>query len=323
MTENKGIDEKNDIIFVQSAAYSNYQGYDVLYTFDRYGIGTVPDKVFLGKRENYDNNGRYDNSDNSLIYISDNLKMGSFLDSGEGWTVSQQEMIDNGTFTKEDYEEFSHLKETILKSLDEIRPKRFEIDVNIPGSGVLFQQKNTSVNESDIILHIKYEKTKDFNGCHIKYDSINFNSMEELQKFINGQVAFNTLDDTVKKRNDEILLYAEKDGNIVWKNEKSIKEVEDHVTEYLKKELPSYQLLDVRPKSNHPDDSYLYMVTAKKNDGTYAVWTSWNELIKSLNYGHYDLPDLNTCEEILKENFNDAFILETDLKEIPKKHKCR
>ncbi|MCI9546225.1 MAG: hypothetical protein HFH60_06015, partial [Lachnospiraceae bacterium] len=45
----------------------------------------------------------------------------------------------------------------------------------------------------------------------------------------------------------------------------------------------------------------LYMVSAKKDDGTYAVWTCWNDSIKSLNSGHYDLPSEDFCEKLMDE----------------------
>lgn len=78
------------------------------------------------------------------------------------------------------------------------------------------------------------------------------------------------------------------------------KEVEINVKEYFKENLPRYEVLEIRRKSYHPND-HLYMVAAKKVDGTYAVWTNWNELLQTLNHGHYDLPDLETCGRIMDE----------------------
>lgn len=96
------------------------------------------ERVYLGKRENYDNAGHYDNSDGSLIFVSDNIKMDSFL-SGSGWVLSQQEMIDNGAFTLEDYAEFAALRAGLLSQFVEVREIKFEIDIDKPGSGVPFQ----------------------------------------------------------------------------------------------------------------------------------------------------------------------------------------
>lgn len=50
--------------------------------------------------------------------------------------------------------------------------------------------------------------------------------------------------------------------------ETGLLEVMEQVTLYLKEHLPGYTVLKVRKKSYHPDDSHLYMVAAKKDDGT-------------------------------------------------------
>ena len=46
---------------------------------------------------------------------------------------------------------------------------------------------------------------------------------------------------------------------------------------------------------------HLFMVSAKKSNGTYALWTSWNEFSQSLNHGHYDLQSAEECEKIFAE----------------------
>ena len=51
-------------------------------------------------------------------------------------------------------------------------------------------------------------------------------------------------------------------------------EIMEQVKLYFKENLPKYTVLKIRRKSYHPDDSHLYMVSAKKDDGTYAVWKS-------------------------------------------------
>lgn len=77
--------------------------------------------------------------------------------------------------------------------------------------------------------------------------------------------------------------------------------VRENVELYFKKYLPEYTVLEIRRKSYHPADSYLWMVSAKKEDGTYAVWTAWNESSQSLSYGHYNLKSIEDCEKIFKE----------------------
>ncbi len=72
-----------------------------------------------------------------------------------------------------------------------------------------------------------------------------------------------------------------------------------HIETYFKNNLPNYAVLEVRRKSYHPDDKHLFMVSAKKvDDGTYAVWSTWNEELQTLNHGHYGLKSTKACDEI-------------------------
>lgn len=131
-------DNKN-IVQVQAAVISRVPGYVVLSQYDR-DVFNSPVKVFLGKEENYENpNGRYNNADNSLIHVSDNGKMASFLSAGQGWVLSQQQMIDNGTFTAEDYREYDRIRREVLPQLPEVTNEvRFSIGTDREGSGVPF-----------------------------------------------------------------------------------------------------------------------------------------------------------------------------------------
>lgn len=80
-----------------------------------------------------------------------------------------------------------------------------------------------------------------------------------------------------------------------------LSDVRKHVELYFKKYLHEYTVLEIRRKSYHPDDDYLWMVSAEKEDGTFAVWTSWNETSQSLNYGHYNLKSIEDCEKVFEE----------------------
>ena len=78
-------------------------------------------------------------------------------------------------------------------------------------------------------------------------------------------------------------------------------EIMEQVMLYFQEHLPQYTVRKVRKKSYHPDDSHLYMVSAQKDDGTYAVWTCWNRETKSLNHGHYGLQSEEACEKVMDE----------------------
>lgn len=46
-----------------------------------------------------------------------------------------------------------------------------------------------------------------------------------------------------------------------------------------------------------------YLSSAIKDDGTFAMWTSWNETVQSLNYGHYNLESYADCEALFEEHY--------------------
>lgn len=142
-----------NLVTVQAASIANYTGMVVLSQFDRYGRGGIADSVYLGKAGNYNGRGVYDNSDNSLVHISDNLKMSSFLDASAGWVETQQRMIENGAFTEADYAEFASLKEGVLSQFSEVAPKKFEIDIEgEKGNGVPFRYPDWTTHREDIDL---------------------------------------------------------------------------------------------------------------------------------------------------------------------------
>lgn len=157
-----------DNVIVQSASHSHYKGMDIF---------TKDGQVFIGKELNYDNHGNYDNSDNSLQFVSDNEKMFSML-SGTGWVLSQQEMIDNGAFTAEDYKEYATVREQLASQYEQEEEPLFEIDIEEKGSGVPFRypdwtqeiynnERSTGVAEKDRETLLA-ERIIDF---YEKYDS--------------------------------------------------------------------------------------------------------------------------------------------------------
>ena len=111
---------------------SNYEGYVVLVRDDcNEGI------IYLGKKENFYATKHYKNDDNSLIEVSSNKKIGSFLTSS-GFLYSQQEMIEKGIFKASDYEEFDNLQKTILCGLTPKRELKFSVNIKQKNSGVPF-----------------------------------------------------------------------------------------------------------------------------------------------------------------------------------------
>ena len=98
--DREAADTEPDTARITAAAKSRYDGMVALFTMD--------DKIYIGKSENYDNKGHYDNKDNSLLYVSDCQAAFTFL-SSEGCTYPQDEALNRGIYTKEEYEEFSRI----------------------------------------------------------------------------------------------------------------------------------------------------------------------------------------------------------------------
>lgn len=103
---------KKEIVEIVSAVNSNYVGMVALVDKNN--------KVYLGKKENYHfiygQPAYYDNKDNSLYFISNNISMYHFL-YGSGWVLSQKEMLKYG-MTLEEYNEFDELQKGILKNFE-------------------------------------------------------------------------------------------------------------------------------------------------------------------------------------------------------------
>lgn len=125
-----------------------------------------------------------------------------------------------------------------------------------------------------------------------------YDGLKKADREISSERLDNALGDFFQK--DEIMtLVKECQPNV----KKIPDDVVDSIRDYFKNNLANYELVTACRKSNNQEDDYLYMVVAKKNDNDYACWTSWNSTTDSLNYGHYSLPDLKTCYEILAQHY--------------------
>ena len=101
--------EADPVVEIRSAVHSNYANMVAMLAADN--------KVYLGREERYSftpgQPGSYDNRDGSLCFVSDMPEMYYFL-YGEGWSHSQEEMLDRG-LTMDLYMEFARLREGVLQ----------------------------------------------------------------------------------------------------------------------------------------------------------------------------------------------------------------
>ncbi len=82
------------------------------------------DKVYMGRRDHYDNRGHYLNADKSLLYLSDNTVMFDFV-SGSSYAATQAELLAQGCFTMEDYAEFDALRVGVLAQFEQVEQLLF------------------------------------------------------------------------------------------------------------------------------------------------------------------------------------------------------
>lgn len=83
-----------------------------------------------------------------------------------------------------------------------------------------------NLNAEKITLHIEYQNPININGFIVKNDTIVFDSQIELNNYINGEAAYDAMDNAVTKKDNEILLHAEDEhGNIIWKAKEEQKNI--------------------------------------------------------------------------------------------------
>ena len=129
----EGVPEDDNIIKVRAASISNYEK-----DGKQYDVFIKNDEVFMGERSRYQREVGYDNSDYSLIKVSGNEKMFHLL-YGNGYAVSQMQLIEDGGYTQDDFKEFAELKNGVLSQFDEVReiafagePFRYPLEAGIP-----------------------------------------------------------------------------------------------------------------------------------------------------------------------------------------------
>lgn len=121
-----------DIVMVQLAETIPLRGKDVF---------IINDKIYIGDREYYGNNGLYDNSDNTLEYVSSNPHLLHFV-SGREFAYSAESMLKREELDRADFEEYKALKETGVLA-------RYE---NIRFGDVSFEGKTFNAVYSEVIL---------------------------------------------------------------------------------------------------------------------------------------------------------------------------
>ncbi len=153
----KGALRQNDFFQIRSARVSRYTTKDGA---ELDALVDTGDKIYLGRRDHYDNRGHYVNGDNSLIYLSDNDKMFNFV-SGEGYVIGQADMVAQGYLSQEDYAEYDSLRMGVLAQFQEVKPFLFagepfrSSQPEAPEIPTTDQQEALYLLDDSVYLHIQ------------------------------------------------------------------------------------------------------------------------------------------------------------------------
>jgi hypothetical protein len=148
-------------------------------------------------------------SDNSSYVLGQDIEDGTFyyVRAAEGEETFEYEF--DSQPSREDVESH-HINFLSERDID-----RQEAEYGADGSRA-FPHLNDEPQER-ITLHIKYQEPVIMNGWQAETDTITFDSKESMEEFVSGNVAYDYLDNAIRKKDNEILLYAENaNGDVIW-----------------------------------------------------------------------------------------------------------
>lgn len=206
------------------------------------------------------------------VAIEDGLKLSVMYEpSNDNVVVSLSRMEQDGN---EDVLSTGAVSMTLdeFKQMSRADFERFVGEVNaynmVEQERVPSPEREQELNHGEyenITLHIKYQEPINFNGFVVENDTITFGSQEELSKYVNGEAAYDVLDNSVMKMDNEILLYAENEnGDVVWGTK------EEQQEEVQETESMTYGGFDYKVIDKWQDDIGTYVVgQSEADDGTW------------------------------------------------------
>ncbi len=159
----------------------------------------------------------------------------------------------------------------------------------------------------NIVLHIRYTEPIIVNGWRAETDTITFDDEEQLEQYIDGNRAFDYLDNAIRKKDNEILLYAEySNGKREYYNEKEelkFMDFKEKVINAMKE--AGYEFDDIDSSDNR--------LVFRGDYGSQMDFPSYEEAGEWLDGVVFDDPDVSDrVEQVMHpERFND-FQIETD-----------
>lgn len=120
------------------------------------------DKVYLGRRDHYDNRGHYLNNDHSLMHISDNDRVFNVI-SGVDRPRTQEELQATGYFTQEELENFTalplHTEDGLEQTAPDVPAPPEQADEALPDTSLDEYPMPDSTMTLDDLAGLGYEET--------------------------------------------------------------------------------------------------------------------------------------------------------------------
>ncbi len=91
------------------------KGYVLFYLEKNDELNRTQCAIYLGAKDNHEGRGFYDNSDDSLIFLSNNEKIWTIFK--ECTYILSKEQISDYTLSREDFDEFGYILNKFLKDL--------------------------------------------------------------------------------------------------------------------------------------------------------------------------------------------------------------
>ena len=152
------------------------------------------------------------------------------IKTGEAWLLSSEIEEENLSLENQLMEQQENTQKTLTE----------QVIVERTDSREMGQTGEVPHGEDGLFtLRLKYREPVSINGWTAETDKITFDSREELNKYISGEPAYDALDNSVRKRDNEILLFAENEnGEVIWQPQ------EQEISSFTAYDGNVYQTLD-------------------------------------------------------------------------------
>lgn len=82
---------------------------------------------------------------------------------------------------------------------------------------IFIEDRNSPKPSEEVTLHIRYKEPRNINGAMIENDTITFCGLDDLKRYLRGEVTYDSLDNTVIRKENEVPVHVcDAQGEVVW-----------------------------------------------------------------------------------------------------------